>query len=109
VVDLNEEFCPRWNAANGWEYLGQSLLLHGDGIAIIQRKGGMKLGQIDGIEPVHPNATTILPTPDYKRLVYVITRPWGESRFTTRTTFCTSRASALTASADCRRFEISFA
>jgi HK97 family phage portal protein len=74
---LNEEFCPRWNAANGWEYLAQSLLLHGDGIGIIQRKAGLNLGMIEGIDPVHPIATTILPTPDYKRLVYVITRPWG--------------------------------
>lgn len=74
---LNEEFSPRWNAANGWEYLVLSLLLHGDGIAIIQRKAGLRGGEIDGIDPVHPLWTTILPTPDYKRLVYVVQRPWG--------------------------------
>jgi HK97 family phage portal protein len=74
---LNEEFCPRWNAANGMEYIAQSLLLHGDGLAIINRKAGLNLGAIAGLDPVHPIATTILPTPDYKRLIYVITRPWG--------------------------------
>jgi hypothetical protein len=35
---LNEEFSPRWNAANGWEYLVMGLLLHGDGIAIISAR-----------------------------------------------------------------------
>jgi HK97 family phage portal protein len=75
---LNEQFSPRWNAANGWEYLGLALLLLGDGVAIIDRKGGLQLGQINGIEPVHPNGVSVLPTPDYKRLIYVVTRTWGE-------------------------------
>jgi phage portal protein BeeE len=71
---LNEQFTPRWNAANGWEYLALSLLLLGDGIAIINRKGGLQLGTIDGLDPVHPNGVSVLATPDYKRLVYVVTR-----------------------------------
>lgn len=75
---LNEEFAPAWNAANGWEFLGQSLLLQGDSIAIIQRKGPFDLYGVAGIDPVHPLATTVLPTPDYKRRVYVITRQWGD-------------------------------
>jgi hypothetical protein len=51
---LNEEFSPRWNAANGWEYLVMGLLFHGDGVAIINRKAGLNLGAMDGLEPVHP-------------------------------------------------------
>jgi hypothetical protein len=36
---LNEQFLPRWSAANGWEYLVQSLLFHGDAFAVIKRQG----------------------------------------------------------------------
>ena len=74
---LNEQFLPRWNAANGWEYLIQSLLMHGDGIGIIHRKGGLQLGTIDGIEPVHPLSVNVIPTPDRKRLIYAIARENG--------------------------------
>jgi HK97 family phage portal protein len=74
---LNEEFSPRWNAANGWEYLVMGLLFHGDGIAIIDRKAGLNLGAIAGLEPVHPVSVSVLPTPDRRRLVYAIQREWG--------------------------------
>lgn len=74
---LNEQLSPRWNAGVGLEYLILGLLLHGDGLAIIQRKSGLNLGEIAGLDPVHPAWTSILPTPDYKRLVYLVQRPWG--------------------------------
>jgi HK97 family phage portal protein len=71
---LNEEFLPRWSAANGWEYLAQSLLLHGDGFAVIRRAGA----KIIGLEPVHPLRVSVLPTPDRMRLIYVTTYDTGE-------------------------------
>jgi HK97 family phage portal protein len=70
---LNEQFLPRWSAAVGWEYLVQSLLLPGDSIAIIIRKGAT----IAGLEPVHPNCVTVLATPDRMRLIYAVRRPDG--------------------------------
>jgi HK97 family phage portal protein len=74
---LNEQFTPRWSAAVGWEYLVQSLLLPGDSMAIILRKGGLQSGAVAGIEPVHPNCVTVLATPDRMRLVYAVRRPDG--------------------------------
>lgn len=71
---LNEQFIPRWSAANGWEYLVQSLLFHGDAFAVIIRQGG----RIVGIEPVHPTNVTVALTPDRMRLVYAITRENGK-------------------------------
>lgn len=75
---LNEQFLPRWNAANGWEYLGQSLLFHGDSFALIHRRRGLRVGEVEGIEPVHPLAVTPLATPDRKRLVYAVRREQGQ-------------------------------
>lgn len=37
---LNEEMTTRWASASGWEFLVQSLLLHGDAFAVINRKPG---------------------------------------------------------------------
>lgn len=65
---LNEEFTPRWSAASGWEFLGQSLLLQGDAFARIHRQGV----RITGLEPLHPSRVTVAPTQDGMRLVYVI-------------------------------------
>lgn len=66
---LNEQFLPRWSAANGWEFLVQSLLFHGDAFAIIRRQGSA----IIGLEPVHPFRVSVIPTKDGMRLVYAIT------------------------------------
>lgn len=70
---LNEQFLPRWNAANAWEFLVMSLLFHGDAFATIIRKGG----QIVGMEPLHPLTVTVAATPDRMRLVYAVTRTEG--------------------------------
>jgi HK97 family phage portal protein len=66
---LNEEFCPRWQAATGWEFLTASLLLHGDAFAQILR--GPR-GEVVGLVPIHPNRVTVAPYPDGSRLVYAI-------------------------------------
>lgn len=71
---LNEQFIPRWSASNGWEFLCQSLLFHGDGFAEILRQGA----RIVGLEPIHPLNVQVVATPDRMRLVYVITRETGE-------------------------------
>lgn len=65
---LNEQFVPRWSAANGWEYLVQSLLFHGDAFAEIKRQGPT----IVGLVPVHPHRVSVVPSTDGMRLVYVI-------------------------------------
>ena len=66
---FNEEMVPRWSAASGWEFLVQSLLIHGDAFAIIKRDGA---GTPNGIEPVHPYRVTVAVLPDASRLVYRI-------------------------------------
>lgn len=66
---LNEEFLPRWSAANGWEYLVLSLLFHGDAFARILRD---PLGRIKGLEPFHPHRVQVIPTADRMRLVYAV-------------------------------------
>lgn len=68
---MNEELSPRWMAATGWEYLMQSLLLHGDAFAVIHR--GSKSQPI-GLEPVHPLRVTVSLLPDWPggRLMYRI-------------------------------------
>lgn len=70
---LNEQFIPRWSAANAWEYLVQSLLFHGDAFAVIIRQGA----RVVGLEPIHPTNVTVMVTPDRMRLVYVISRENG--------------------------------
>jgi HK97 family phage portal protein len=65
---LNEQFLPRWSAANGWEYLVQSLLFHGDAFAVIKRQGPV----IVGLEPVHPCRVNVIPSTDGMRLVYTV-------------------------------------
>ena len=66
---LNEEMSPRWNAANAWEYLGLSLLLHGDAFARIWR-GPNALPR--EIEPIHPSRVTVALDYMNRRLVYTI-------------------------------------
>lgn len=70
---LNEQFLPRWAAANGWEFLCQSLLFHGDAFAVIIRQGA----RIVGLEPVHPTHVTVGVTPDRMRLIYAVRRANG--------------------------------
>lgn len=70
---LNEEFLPRWSAANAWEYLVQSLLFHGDAFAVIMRQGA----KVVGLEPIHPAQVVVAATPDRMRLVYAVTRENG--------------------------------
>jgi HK97 family phage portal protein len=65
---LNEQMTPRWSAASGWEFMVQSLLLHGDAFARIIRKGPM----VVGIEPIHPLRVYVLPNDDATRLIYII-------------------------------------
>jgi hypothetical protein len=103
---LNEQFTPRWSAAVGWEYLVQSLLLPGDSMAIILRKGGLQSGAIAGIEPVHPNCVTVLATPDRMRLIYAVRRPDGALEVYDQDDFCTFPASASTVTAASRRCAI---
>jgi HK97 family phage portal protein len=65
---LNEQMTPRWSAASGWEFLVQSLLMHGDAFARIIRRGPM----VVGIEPIHPLRVYVMPNEDATRLIYVI-------------------------------------
>jgi HK97 family phage portal protein len=67
---LNEQFLPRWSAANGWEYLVQSVLFHGDAFAIIKRNGS----RVVGLEPVHPSRVTVTFSQDGMALVYAVLR-----------------------------------
>lgn len=66
---LNEEMSPRWSASAGWEFLICSLLFEGDGFAIIKRK---PLGQVIGLEPVHPLRVEVAVYEDGSRLVYIV-------------------------------------
>jgi HK97 family phage portal protein len=66
---LNEEFLPRWSAANGWEFLVLSLLFHGDAFGRIVRG---PTGKPVGIEPFHPLRVNVIPTSDRMRLVYAV-------------------------------------
>jgi len=67
---LNEEMTPRWSAANGWEFLIQSLLLHGDGFArIIRDRQAMPIG----LKPMHPTSVEVVLNTATDRLVYAWT------------------------------------
>lgn len=66
---LNEQMLPRWSADNGWEFIGLTQLIRGDGLARIRRTVN---GGIVGIEPLHYDRVTPIPTPDGSRLVYVV-------------------------------------
>ena len=74
---LNEEFLPRWSAANGWEFLVLSLLLHGDAFARIVRRND---GKIIGIEPFHPQRVEVIVAKDRSRLVYAVSPENGSGR-----------------------------
>jgi len=66
---LNEEFVPRWSAANAWEFLTQALLLHGNAYARIQRN---PRGEIVGLMPIHPLRVSVVVSSDGMRLIYVV-------------------------------------
>lgn len=66
---FNEQMSPRWTAASGWEFLCQSLLLHGDAFAVISRR---RDGAPYALTPVHPKRATVGIWPDGSRLVYAI-------------------------------------
>lgn len=74
---LNEEMSPRWSAANGWEFMIQSLLLHGDGFArIIRDRQSMPIG----LKPMHPNYVEVVANTDLDRLVYIYTPDAAQER-----------------------------
>lgn len=66
---VNEEMTPRWSAASGWEFMVQSLLLHGDAFAIIRRGPDAK---VTGLEPIHPRRVEVVLNDVSDRLVYAI-------------------------------------
>lgn len=66
---LNEQFNPRWSAAHGWEFLVQSLMLHGNAYAEILRGPG---GVIRGLMPLHPHRVSVGVWPDGERLAYAV-------------------------------------
>lgn len=65
---LNEQFCGRWSAANGWEFLALSLLFHGNAFAQILRSGPT----VTGLLPIHPGRVQVFIAPGGDRLVYVV-------------------------------------
>lgn len=71
---LNEEMCPRWSAAAGWEYLMQSKLLHGDAFARIWRGPDARPIQI---EPIHPSRVSVALDYGQRRLVYTVAAEEG--------------------------------
>ena len=66
---LNEEMTPRWSAANAWEFLVQSMLLHGDAFAVIMRGAN---SMPTGIKPIHPQFVEVTVNPVTDRLVYAV-------------------------------------
>lgn len=66
---LNEQFVPRWSAAQAWEFIVAAYLLHGDGFAKIIRN---HYAEIIGLLPIHPHRVTVGVTPDATRLVYAV-------------------------------------
>jgi len=53
---LNVRPCAAFSAAAFWEYIGKSLMLFGDGFAIIVRTKG---GEIAGFAPLHPDQVVV--------------------------------------------------
>lgn len=66
---LNEEMSPRWAAANGWEFLAASLLLHGNAYAGIVRD---RYGAPVGLDPWHPSRVDVVLDASRNRLVYTV-------------------------------------
>lgn len=66
---LNDEFCPRWSASAGWEYLMLSRLFEGDAYARILRGPN---GQFQGLVPWHPGRVETLVFKDGSRLAYIL-------------------------------------
>jgi HK97 family phage portal protein len=67
---LNEEMCPAWPSAVGWEFGTQSLLLRGDLYFRIKRASKAS-PKIVGFEPYHPSTVVVRRVED--RLVYDVT------------------------------------
>lgn len=53
---LNVRPCAAFSAAAFWEYMGKSLMLSGDGFALIVRSRG---GQVLGLSPLHPEQVVV--------------------------------------------------
>lgn len=66
---LNEEMHPRWTAAMGWDFGGQSLLLEGNLYARIHRPTPFS-ANVESIEPLHPRGVSPMLYED--RLIYTI-------------------------------------
>lgn len=66
---FNEQMMPRWSAANGWEFMVQSLLLQGDAFARILRNS---YSEPIGLEPFHPRRVTVAVSMSLTRLVYIV-------------------------------------
>lgn len=70
LTDLfNQEFHPCWSAPVAWEFIVQSILLHGDGFIRVHRKNRFS-PDIRHFEPLHPLTVDPRRTPD-DRLAYV--------------------------------------
>lgn len=63
---LNEQPVPAMSAAVFWEYVVTSILLYGDGFALIIRKGD----RVSGIDPIHPSRVTVVK--ESGRIKYVL-------------------------------------
>jgi HK97 family phage portal protein len=66
---FNEEMNTRWSAASGWEFMVQSLLLHGDCYGRIIRNA---VGRPVALDPIHPYRVNTGIYPDGSRLVYTV-------------------------------------
>jgi hypothetical protein len=64
---LNEEPTPRFTAATFWEFITGSMLLRGDGFAVLIRNGA---GNVKEVIPVPSECVTV--KRDGNRLIYVI-------------------------------------
>lgn len=65
---LNEQMNGQWAAAVGWEFVMQSLLLHGDAFLRIDR-ASMYSGKVVGLTPMHPQAVDVRKSDG--RLLYI--------------------------------------
>lgn len=78
---LNEQMSDRWSAANGWEFMTLSLLLHGNAYARIMRDAS---GRVVGLRPIHPVRVEVYLNGEFDRLVYAVSHDpndnWTASR-----------------------------
>lgn len=52
---FNESPWPSWTAASAWSFVGQSIGLKGDAFWRIHRGVGVRMAEIRGFEPLHPD------------------------------------------------------